>query len=128
MTTTNLTSDEREPTITTGGESLSIFEIMQRYRNDGSCEHVIEDALRRLSLIDNHALECNAADWAIEHVQSEYLRGSSDAATRMRDKCVTEVRAQVGGYCSTSDGSAAKAEILAALESLTLDQVEQETK
>lgn len=115
MTTTNLTSDEREPTITTGGESLSIFEIMQRYRNDGSCEHVIEDALRRLSLIDSQAA-LRPTGWQTAQVTFDNPRavkvvfetpacaeafidriepadGPIIAATRMRDKCVAKVRA-----------------------------------
>lgn len=39
--------DEVEVTIASGGEELGIYEIMQRFRNDGSCEHIIIDALTR---------------------------------------------------------------------------------
>ena len=37
-----------EPIITSGGEQLSISEIMQRYRTDGSCERIVRQALASL--------------------------------------------------------------------------------
>lgn len=37
------------PSIVSGGESLDIFEIMQRFRTDGSCEHLIKEALESLA-------------------------------------------------------------------------------
>lgn len=37
------------PHIVSGGESLDIFEIMQRFRTDGSCEHLIKEALENLA-------------------------------------------------------------------------------
>jgi len=39
-----------EGKIVSGGEELSISEIMQRFRNDGSCERLIRDALARVSV------------------------------------------------------------------------------
>ena len=30
-------------------DDLSVFEIMQRFRTDGSCEHMVRDALIRLA-------------------------------------------------------------------------------
>lgn len=119
---TNSTS-EREQTIKTGGESLSIFEVMQRYRNDGSCEHVIEDALRRLSLLDSEAAASDLVREAYDHYMGpqacgdftcacdepkfcgicdirhrfeKWLSGQpveSPAATSMRDLCVEKVKA-----------------------------------
>src|SRR5262245_51765432 len=40
---------QESPWITSGGERLSIFDIMQRFRTDGSCEHVIKQALEKLA-------------------------------------------------------------------------------
>jgi hypothetical protein len=37
------------PTINCGGEPLDVYEIMHRYRNDGSCDYVIEHALRQMA-------------------------------------------------------------------------------
>lgn len=34
-----------ELTIYSGGENIAISDVMQRYRNDGSCEHLIREAL-----------------------------------------------------------------------------------
>lgn len=48
----NKDTDTPEQTIRTGGEDLSIFEIMQRFRNDGSCEYVIQDALIAMARVD----------------------------------------------------------------------------
>lgn len=39
-------------TIRIGGEDTSIFEIMQRFRNDGSCEHTIQQALVAAALAE----------------------------------------------------------------------------
>lgn len=35
----------KTPTIQSGGESMDIYEVMGRFRMDGSCEHIIIEAL-----------------------------------------------------------------------------------
>lgn len=42
------TTNELE--ITSGGESMTISEIMQRFRNDGSCDYLIQEALAAFAL------------------------------------------------------------------------------
>lgn len=46
-----------ELTIPSGGEDLSIFEILQRFRTDGSCEHIIQQALTQLARASSSAGE-----------------------------------------------------------------------
>lgn len=110
-----MNTDERDATITTGGESLSIFEIMQRYRNDGSCEHVIRDALRRFSLLDGQAAggdsttvaqalwdafwsDLSSDRWSVKDVERVVRPHLNDAATRMRERCVEKVRDIANDY------------------------------
>jgi hypothetical protein len=40
--------NELIPVLKAGGEMLDIYEVMHRYRNDGSCDYIIEAALRLL--------------------------------------------------------------------------------
>lgn len=145
-----MNTDERELTVTTGGESLSIFEIMQRYRNDGSCEHVIQDALQRLFLLDNQAAGGDAqvlndirqrvADGyesassrnvitvaALTLKDLHYVLSSHDGqfirgATQMRDKCVAKVREYLTD-CRDEETGIIEA-IASALRSLTTEQRE----
>lgn len=95
-----------------------------------------------LSLLDSHAVGCNAADWAIERVQSEYLRGRSEATTSMRSRCVKKMRAKAGSYQKDSErpdflpnykkqmafAASALREAATELESLPLGQMEQERR
>jgi hypothetical protein len=37
------------PTFIYGGELLDIYDVMHRYRNDGSCEELIAEALTLLA-------------------------------------------------------------------------------
>lgn len=66
----NKATEALEQTIRTGGEDLSIFEIMQRFRNDGSCEHVIQDALIAMARIDPPA----APTGGVEIIRAERRR------------------------------------------------------
>lgn len=91
-----------------------------------------------LSLLDSHALNCNAADWAIERVQSEYLRGRVEGTTSMRSRCVEKVEAMAdewtllwqkdltGDHGDKHVYSMVARKIAKELKSLPLEQVEQE--
>lgn len=77
---------EREATIKTGGESLSIFEVMQRYRNDGSCERVIQEALQMFANDQNtiRCAYCGSDD--IADISGEYETGVV-APDGYRERC-----------------------------------------
>lgn len=147
---TQLSEEQQQPTIRTGGEDLSIFDIMQRYRNDGSCERVIQDALRRFSPLDSDSqaaaprTDRDAERVAMEGIKEGLRQRDQRAATAMRDKCVEKVKALRGQWHDqyvAADSSTREAlvrkemlfaqccaarDIIKELESLTLDQVKPE--
>lgn len=66
------------------------------------------------------SMECVTCD------KPEYVAAAQPDPQPSVNQCVEEVKRCVGGYCSTSDGSAAKAEIIAALEALVPERAEKE--
>lgn len=74
-----MTTDQPKPTeLLLGGEILDIFEIMQRFRNDGSCEYVIEAALKLYARTPSPAQ-------AEPHVCAS-LTDAIEAVKRLRDE------------------------------------------
>jgi hypothetical protein len=53
---------EIDKTILSGGEAISVFEVMQRFRSEGSCEGIVRDAL--VNLADEPLLrEARECEW-----------------------------------------------------------------
>lgn len=138
MTTTNLTSDEREQQLKQIRERQAVMRKMSLAYQD-ALRPLIDDMDYVLSLLDNQT-QGVSTDMA---VLSGYESGLADAATRMRDKCVEKVKLLAESWARSVEDQwderpdlsfdaaerlKAAGEIVGALESLTLDQVEQETK
>lgn len=75
---TTLPEQEQGLRIVSGGESLDVFEIMCRFRTDGSCEHLIKEALMLLARADSEVKQsCHCIVWAQHGV--EHPRGHRES-------------------------------------------------
>lgn len=77
-TSESLPEQEQGLRIVSGGESLDVFEIMCRFRTDGSCEHLIKEALMLLARADSEVKQsCHCIVWAQHGV--EHPRGHRES-------------------------------------------------
>lgn len=92
------------PQIVSGGESMDVFEIMQRFRTDGSCEHLIKEALEHLANVraDARAVPADQVHWQLKAGVEQAMCGvdvEGSLTTPLSDKATCNAcQAAAWGY------------------------------